>query len=91
MNLVTFTKLIIDLGIKAKLEPKIFYPLEKLYDLGNIIKFDIKHNGMVILGFLEELKYWEIIEDMVIVKKSKTKFKIGKKKLIKIVLQTMVL
>jgi hypothetical protein len=46
---------------------------------------------MVILGFLEELKYWEIIEDMVIVKKSKTKFKIGKKKLIKIVLQTMVL
>jgi hypothetical protein len=91
MNLVTFTKLIIDLGIKTKLEPKIFYPLKKLYDLGNIIKFDIKHNGMVILGFLEELKYWEIIEDMVIVKKSRTKFKIGKKKLIKIVLQTMVL
>jgi len=46
---------------------------------------------MVGLGFLKELKYWEIIEDMVMTKKSRTKFKIGNKKLIKIVLQTMVL
>jgi hypothetical protein len=30
---------------------------------------------MVRLRFLEELKYWEIIEDMVITKKSRTKLK----------------
>jgi hypothetical protein len=84
--------LIINLGIKSQAWTRsFFFPLKKLHDLGNIIKFYIKHNGMVRLGFLEELKYWEIIKDMVIMKKCRTKFKIGNKKLIKIVLQTMVL
>lgn len=36
---------------------------------------------MVRLGFLKGLKYWEIIEDMVITKKFRTKFKIGNNKI----------
>lgn len=81
MDLVTFTKLITNLGIKTKLKPEIFFPIKIVTCLGNIIKFDIKHNGMVRLGFLKELKYWEIIEDMVITKKFRTKFKIGNNKI----------
>jgi len=37
MDLVTFTKLIINLGIKTKLKPKIFFPIK-------IVTWPWKHN-----------------------------------------------
>jgi hypothetical protein len=49
------------------------------------------HNGMVILRFIEELKYYKIIKDMAIMEKSRIKFKIAIKTPREIVLQTIVL
>jgi hypothetical protein len=44
-----------------------FDPLKELYNLGNILEYDIRHSNMVRLQFLEELKYLEIIKHMVII------------------------
>jgi hypothetical protein len=91
MDLVSFTNLIISMGIKAKLKLKIFFPIKTITWpwKHNKIWYKTQWHGRIRVS--KDLKYWEIIEDMVITKKSKTKFKIGNKKLIKIVLQTMVL
>jgi hypothetical protein len=49
------------------------------------------YNGMVILRFIEELKYYKIIKTMAIMEKYRIKFKIAIKTPRKIVLQTIVL
>jgi len=49
------------------------------------------HNGMVVLRFMEESKYYKIIKNMAIMEKSRIKFKIVIKTPKKKVLQTIVL
>ncbi|CAM6061955.1 unnamed protein product, partial [Sphagnum tenellum] len=60
-----------------------------LYDLGDILKSNTMHNGMIVLRFIEESKYYKIIKDMAIMKKSRIKFKIAIKTPRKKVLQTI--
>jgi DNA-binding sugar fermentation-stimulating protein len=57
----------------------------------NTMKSNTMHNDMVILRFIEELKYYKIIKDMAIMEKSRIKFKIAIKTPRKIVLQTIML
>jgi len=41
-----------------------FSPLKELYDLGNMLESFTRQSGMVSLGFLDELKYWNMEENM---------------------------
>ncbi len=92
MDLVVFTILIIN-SRNWNQAPTIgdFGSLEELFDLGDRLKSNTMHNGMVVLRFIEESKYYKIIKDMAIVEKSRIKFKIAIKTPRKKVLQTIVL
>jgi hypothetical protein len=68
MDLNDSTELMINYGNSGQALVKgNFDPVKKLYNLGNILKSNIRHNNMVRLRFLEELKYLKIIKHMVII------------------------